>query len=174
MSTEIMYQDGPMPNNVGVINPFALTELVTGKEFSWGQVTEPRDILEEFLETRYDLLFDPQYDSPLYAGMKLSETMEIERIIEESPSANVGSENDSDPFASDPDVSAIKKLEDLRNLLGNSKRVFRKYNSLRAIKKTASPTKTGRQELNSGLHAAKAHIFLNFWLHAVTWSKREI
>ncbi|MCS3867362.1 hypothetical protein J3D55_000278 [Chryseobacterium ginsenosidimutans] len=54
---------------VGVINPYALTEAITGRRFDW---KDPRSsqIIEEALETNYAELFDIKYNSPLYAGLE--------------------------------------------------------------------------------------------------------
>ena len=55
------------PDNmlVGAINPYALTEAITGRTFDW---TKPESIhiLEETLEKNYSELFDIKNNSPLY------------------------------------------------------------------------------------------------------------
>lgn len=73
------------PRNVGVINPFALAELVAGKPIDW-QKEDPREVLTDTLHLSYEMLFDPANDSPLYAGLRLnSKTFEMEQV--ETPEA---------------------------------------------------------------------------------------
>lgn len=55
---------------VGVINPYALTEAITGRKFDWKDA-KSYQILEETLETNYAELFDIKFNSPLYAGLEL-------------------------------------------------------------------------------------------------------
>ncbi|WP_375181705.1 C2 family cysteine protease [Chryseobacterium sp.] len=56
---------------VGVINPYALTEAITGRTFDWKDA-KSYQILEETLETNYAELFDIKFNSPLYAGLQLN------------------------------------------------------------------------------------------------------
>ncbi len=67
--------------NIGVINPFALTEMLMKKRVNWKRVTSPQNLLEKTLGMPYEQLFDPKFDSPLYAGLKLdAKNMLMEKI----------------------------------------------------------------------------------------------
>lgn len=69
------------PQNVGVINPYALAEVKLRKKINWKRIAEPRALLEKTLGTSYQDLFDPKHNSPLYAGLKFdreSRTMQKE------------------------------------------------------------------------------------------------
>jgi hypothetical protein len=54
----------------GVINPYALAEVKVGHAIQWQDITNPRKVLEQLLGHPYEQLFDPQFHSPLYAGLK--------------------------------------------------------------------------------------------------------
>jgi hypothetical protein len=64
----------------GVVNPYAMAEVIAGRKFDWDQEERPDLILEEILETPYDELFDPQFGSPLYPGLRLREDLTIESV----------------------------------------------------------------------------------------------
>jgi hypothetical protein len=84
MSTEEKISD-----TVGVINPYALVEVMLGRRVNWNRVADPQQLLEKTLGMPYEELFDPKYDSPLYAGLKLDpETLILERV--EIPSTAKG------------------------------------------------------------------------------------
>jgi hypothetical protein len=75
MSTE------KIPQNVGVINPYALAEVVLKKKVNWNRVGDTSKFLENTLKTPYAELFDMKYDSPLYFGLKHNPaTKLVERI----------------------------------------------------------------------------------------------
>jgi hypothetical protein len=59
-----------IPENVGVINPFALAEVMRKQKINWKGTGDPKKILEETLGFPYEKLFDPKYGGPLYAGLK--------------------------------------------------------------------------------------------------------
>ncbi len=56
--------------NIGVINPYALTEVVLKKKINWERIANPHKLLEQALKMPYEKMFDPKHGSPLYAGMK--------------------------------------------------------------------------------------------------------
>ncbi len=60
-----------IPENVGVINPYALAEVMMKRKINWKRITSPQKLLEKTFEMSYEQLFDPKFDSPLYAGLKL-------------------------------------------------------------------------------------------------------
>lgn len=98
---------------VGVINPYALAELVLGRTIPWNQIANPRQLLEEALATPYEQLFDPVYESPLYMGLRLNEKLTLERVRPaildvERPQG----EDDLERYQFG-DVSALKKVGDL-------------------------------------------------------------
>jgi hypothetical protein len=59
------------PENIGVINPFALAEVTMARRINWKRIASPRALLEKTLKVPYDKLFDPKYESPLYVGLQL-------------------------------------------------------------------------------------------------------
>lgn len=61
----------------GVINPYALAEVVAGRRIDWASVDGPR-MLENLLATPYEELFDPKYDGPLYMGLRLNKSKRLE------------------------------------------------------------------------------------------------
>jgi hypothetical protein len=67
--------------DIGVINPYALVEVILKRRVNWGRIADPQKLLEETLEMPYEKLFDPKYGSPLYAGTKFEpETMSLKRV----------------------------------------------------------------------------------------------
>lgn len=60
-----------IPENVGVSNPYALAEVILGKKVNWARVDSAK-LLEQTLGMPYEKLFDPKFDSPLYAGLKFN------------------------------------------------------------------------------------------------------
>lgn len=77
------------PENVGVSNPYALTEVMLKRRVAWSRVSDARRLMEETLGMSYDKLFDPKNDSPLYAGLKYQpRTKSMERA--EIPPTAVG------------------------------------------------------------------------------------
>jgi hypothetical protein len=94
-----------------VINPYALAELVAGRRIEWKQVEDAPRLLEELLQTPYEQLFDPKYDSPLYLGFRLNDELALERVAVELPEVQQDAGNDLEHF---PDgVGAIGRLADL-------------------------------------------------------------
>jgi hypothetical protein len=79
------------PKNVGVINPYALAEVILKKKVNWNRVNNPQQLLEEALGHPYEKLFDPIYGSPLYAGLELDkETKSMVKAKESvKPSATI-------------------------------------------------------------------------------------
>jgi hypothetical protein len=57
--------------HIGVINPYALAEVVLRKKINWRKVANPQKLLGDTLGHPYASLFDPKSDSPLYAGLTL-------------------------------------------------------------------------------------------------------
>ena len=99
--------------NCGVINPYALAELVAGRRIAWKQIDDRRQLLEELLQTPYDELFDPQYGGPLYLGLTLDEKM---RLVRARPALlDVAVTLDANDLATalPVDLSAIRRLSDL-------------------------------------------------------------
>lgn len=62
--------------NCGVINPYALAEVVAGRRIDWASADAPR-LLEDLLQTPYDELFDPVYGGPLYTGLTLDKDLRL-------------------------------------------------------------------------------------------------
>lgn len=100
-------------SNVGVINPYALAELVRGEAVDWEEV-DARDVFEEVFERPYEELFDPQFGSPLYPGLELTDDLTLER----RPVSDIYLDLDLDEDESfervpDPDLSNVRTLADL-------------------------------------------------------------
>lgn len=70
-----------------VINPYALAELIAGRRIAWKELEDPRGMLEELLQTPYEELFDPKFDSPLYLGFRLTEKLQLEPAPLPTPDA---------------------------------------------------------------------------------------
>lgn len=96
----------PIEMFTGVINPYALTEAITGRKFDW---KDPKSyqILEETLETNYSELFDIKYNSPLYAGLELNKDNTVKAIKTEDVKVRT---TDKIPSV---DLSNIRNLKDL-------------------------------------------------------------
>lgn len=74
-----MAQKQVAPKNVGVINPYALAEVLRKESIEWQEV-DTHEVLADTFDMSYEELFDPKFDSPLYAGLELNpETLEMER-----------------------------------------------------------------------------------------------
>ncbi len=95
--------------NVGAINPYALTEALTGRKIDWTK-KESIQVMEDALETDYNELFDMKFNSPLYAGLKLNDqNMAVQVAASE---ITIRTEKDMET----PDVSSLKTLSELKIL----------------------------------------------------------
>lgn len=65
-----MVADIARPQNIGVINPFALVELKLHQQLDWRRIAEPARLIEQTLNVEYSKLFDPQFASPLYPHLR--------------------------------------------------------------------------------------------------------
>jgi Calpain family cysteine protease len=75
---------------IGVVNPFALAEVILKKRINWKRIKEPRKLLEKTLNTKYEKLFDPKYKSPLYPNLKYdTKTKKVERLKKPSTDREV-------------------------------------------------------------------------------------
>lgn len=61
---------------IGVLSPYALTELVLGRRVNWRRVRKGRRLMEAALGHRYEDLFDPERDSPLFPGQRVHELIQ--------------------------------------------------------------------------------------------------
>ena len=66
--------------NIGVINPYALAEVVLDRKIRWEEISNPEEVLESTLQTPFQQLFDPKDESPLYAGLKLEKDFSIRKL----------------------------------------------------------------------------------------------
>ena len=95
-----------------VINPYALAELVAGRRIPWKSIADTRGMLEELLQTPYEELFDPKYDSPLYLGFHLNEELRLEPAP--APARDAAAETAGNDLEHTPVGDAlITKLGDL-------------------------------------------------------------
>ncbi len=60
-------------DTIGIINPYALAEVILGRRVNWRRIADPQKLLAKTLDHPYEELFDPQYGSPLYAGVELDQ-----------------------------------------------------------------------------------------------------
>jgi hypothetical protein len=66
-------QNTQFAQQCGVINPYALAELINGRKIDWKSVPDKPQLLENILQTPYNELFDPKYGGPLYTGLALND-----------------------------------------------------------------------------------------------------
>lgn len=93
---------------VGVINPRALVEAVLQRKIDW-ENPESTKLMSDVLQTDYHELFDPKYNSPLYAGFRLNKTtMQMERIQQ----SEIKTVDPSEQTV--PDMSKVNTLGDLK------------------------------------------------------------
>jgi hypothetical protein len=81
-----------IPENVGIINPYALAEVMMGRKINWKRITSPEKFLEKTLGVPYEELFDPKFNSPLFAGLKLdaeTKTMVRTTTVDANKAPNV-------------------------------------------------------------------------------------
>lgn len=103
----------PDSDLTGVINPYALAELVVGRTIKWEDIPDPRRVLEDVLATPYEQLFDPVHDSPLYLGLRLTEDLTLERVRPAVLDIQLPlQENDVDRF-SVGDPQSLRSIGDL-------------------------------------------------------------
>jgi len=91
---------------VGVINPYALTEAITGRTFDWKDA-KSYQILEETLEKNYAELFDIKFNSPLYAGLELNSDNTVKALKTEDIKVRATDKLET------VNLSTIKTLNDL-------------------------------------------------------------
>jgi hypothetical protein len=92
---------------IGAINPFALTEVLTGRMIDWSK-RESIEVIEDTLETEYSELFDMKYNSPLYAGLKLTGNNTAEPV--DQSEISVRGDNDTET----PDLSSMNSIGELK------------------------------------------------------------
>lgn len=100
--------EAPKDVNVGVINPYALTETLLGKKINWKSPSSIK-LIEDTLETDYNELFDMKFNSPLYAGLKLN-NKNFAVPLKKSEIKVRSSEGEETP-----DLSTLDTVADLRN-----------------------------------------------------------
>ena len=94
-----------------VVNPYALAELVAARRIDWSRVEHRPRLLEELLQTPYQELFDPKFDSPLYVGFRLNDELQLVRQPVELPAEPAEGTNDLQQMPLD--AAAIRHLADL-------------------------------------------------------------
>ncbi|NLO00935.1 MAG: hypothetical protein GX126_01275 [Bacteroidales bacterium] len=92
---------------IGAINPFALTEVLTGRMIDWNK-RESVEVIEDTLETEYSELFDMKYNSPLFAGLRLTDNNTAEPV--DNSEISIRGDNDTET----PDLSNIKTIGGLK------------------------------------------------------------
>jgi hypothetical protein len=111
----------PADLNVGVINPYALAEAELGTSVDW-EAVDSREVLQETLDTPYERLFDPKFDSPLYAGLEYDPKTQ-DMVKREVPAVDVGegihqvSEDATDADAVETDASREPESRDISDIL---------------------------------------------------------
>ncbi len=101
---------GAAQNN-GVINPYALAEVIADRKIPWKDLPDAPRVLEEILQTPYEELFDPAFGGPLYTGLKLNSKLEL--VPERSPLLDVELNLDLNDLENPLTNLEIKKLADL-------------------------------------------------------------
>jgi hypothetical protein len=102
--------EGVAQNN-GVINPYALAEVIADRKIPWKDLPDAPRVLEEILQTPYEELFDPAFGGPLYTGLKLNSKLEL--VPERSPLLDVELNLDLNDLENPLTNLEIKKLADL-------------------------------------------------------------
>lgn len=106
----VAVDDGVAQNN-GVINPYALAEVIADRKIPWKELPNAPRVLEEILQTPYEELFDPAHGGPLYTGLKLNSKLEL--VPERSPLLDVELNLDLNDLENPLTSLNIKKLADL-------------------------------------------------------------
>ena len=68
-----MATDHSHPENIGVINPFALAEARLRQQIDWSLLPDPTAFLSQILGVPYDRLFDPMHSTLLYPGRRFDQ-----------------------------------------------------------------------------------------------------
>lgn len=112
MATTQIKENPKAAQKNGVINPYALAEYISGRKIDWQTVEDKPELLESILQTPYEELFDPKYDSPLYLGLKLNNSGTLERF--HSPLFSVELNVDVNDLETPIDqLGEVRKLGDL-------------------------------------------------------------
>ncbi len=106
---EAVAETGVAQNN-GVINPYALAEVIADRKIPWKELPDAPRVLEDILQTPYEELFDPAFGGPLYTGLKLNN---LELVLERSPLLDVEINLDINDLDNPLTSLEIKKLADL-------------------------------------------------------------
>lgn len=107
---EAVAETGVAQNN-GVINPYALAEVIADRKIPWKELPDAPRVLEDILQTPYEELFDPAFGGPLYTGLKLNNKLEL--VLERSPLLDVEINLDINDLDNPLTSLEIKKLADL-------------------------------------------------------------
>lgn len=94
---------------IGAINPYALTEAITGRKFDWNNPASVQ-IIEETLETNYSELFDIKNNSPLFTGLKLQSDNTVKAVPLDDVKIRTNAQRET------LDVSTLTHLKDLNNV----------------------------------------------------------
>jgi hypothetical protein len=97
-------------------NPYALAEIVLNHPIDWSKVDDRPAFLEKVLQTPYEQLFDPRYDSPVYLGFR-RDGNQMTRSEVKFPEPDI-STDDARRFPS-LESADIRQLGDLTALLGD-------------------------------------------------------
>lgn len=98
-------------------NPRALAEVVLGRPIDWSRVDKPRQLVEDILQTPYEQLFDPIFDSPVYLGFGLNDEG---KLLAREPSFTSTDDREGVDLERFPeiDLDRIRQLGDLERLTG--------------------------------------------------------
>ncbi|MBI1282109.1 MAG: hypothetical protein GC179_28540 [Anaerolineaceae bacterium] len=107
---DVAVGEGVAQNN-GVINPYALAEVIADRKIPWKELPDAPRVLEDILQTPYEELFDPAFEGPLYTGLKLNSKLEL--VPERSPLLDVEINLDINDLENPLTSLDIKKLADL-------------------------------------------------------------
>lgn len=98
-------------------SPYALAEIILGHPIDWSKIEDRPAFLENVLQTPYEQLFDPQYDSPVYLGFERDENHRFRSVVPKFPNGE-SNVDDAKRFP-ELNLSDLRRLRDLVPLLGD-------------------------------------------------------
>src|SRR5690606_25687692 len=96
--------------SLGVINPYALVELILGKKINWRAMKNAPQLLETVFQTPYKQLFDPKFGGPLYVGS------EVENPHQLKPAKSKLQEYEPVSINNDHEASDFKHVDKIGDL----------------------------------------------------------
>jgi len=105
--------DASVAQKTGVINPYALAEVIADQKIPWNELPDTPKVLSDILQTPYEELFDPVFQGPLYLGLSLNSKNILQRqrspLLDIKIDLEINDLEDSQVF----ETGLIKVLADL-------------------------------------------------------------